>query len=61
MLLGVSLVGLIFSWLYGNATGGDLGDFRPELLPQFLGAFRYSLYAAAFLAFTGSLISLIRK
>lgn len=61
MLLGVALVGLLFSWFYQNFTGGDLGDFRPDLLPEFLRAFRYSLYAAALLAFAGSLVSLIRR
>jgi len=61
MLLGVALVGFLFSWFYGGFTGEELSDFRPDQLPHFLRAFRYSLYGAAFLAFSGSLISLMRS
>jgi MFS family permease len=62
MLIGVAMVGMIFSFFFGTFTeGGQLGEFRVEQLPQFVRSFRYTLYVAAALAFAGSLISLQRE
>lgn len=62
MLLGVALVTLIFSSLFGVFSGGvQLNEYTSEHLPAFLRAFRYSLFIAATISFSSALLSLARK
>lgn len=61
MLLGVALVGFIFSVLYSfYGNGAELKDFILADTPVFMKAFSHTLYVAAALAFVTACISLQR-
>lgn len=62
MLIGVALVGLLFTLFYGGFSGGaDFKTFEFDQLPAFLKAFRYTLSIAAAISFGSALLSLSRK
>ena len=63
MLLGVALVGMIFSYFFELLTDGQKlgGGYHIGLMPQFLQSFRYTFFVAAALAFSGAIISLRRR
>ncbi len=62
MLLGVALVGMIFSNLFVYFTGGiPLREYTGAQLPYFMQAFRYTLIIASAIALVTAFISLRRN
>jgi len=62
MLIGVALVGMIFSMFFGYLTGGmHLRDYSAVQLPFFMQAYKYTLIIAAIIALTTAGISLQRN
>jgi len=62
MLIGVAMVGLIFSILYFHFSGGyNLKEYTVQYQPAFLQAFRFTLMLASGLAFATAYLSFQRE
>ena len=61
MVTGVSLAGALFSFGFGTAdTGGNLTDFKPDMLPLFLAGWKMALLFAAVVAALGAVLTFLR-
>ncbi len=61
MAIGVAISGLIFNSIFHSFSGGlELHNYRPELEPVFMTAFRWAMLAGGFVALTGMIVSFSR-
>ena len=58
MLVGAAFAGIVFAAWFGYFSGGaELGDYRPEQVPSFIRAFRYTLFCTALFSLAAAYIS----